>query len=117
MGKKLYVGKIPFQAGEEELKDYFSKIGEVESVKIITDLQSGQSRGFGFVEMVSEEDAGKAISELNDTSFLGKNIVVSEARPQKSRERTRFGGGKSPYDRDRGGFGRGKGAGHRKGRR
>jgi RNA recognition motif-containing protein len=117
MGKKLYVGNIPFQAKEGELTDFFSTIGEVESVKIIINLQTGQSRGFGFVEMASEEDARKAISDLNGTTFMEKTIVVNEARPQKPRERGGFGGNKGNYDKGRGGFDRGRGTGHRKGRR
>ncbi len=104
MGKKLYVGSISFQATEDELKDIFSKIGEVESAKIITDTYSGRSKGFGFVEMASEEDAQKAIEALNGTTFLNRPIVVNEARPQKpKREGRSFGGG---YDsRGRGGGG------------
>lgn len=116
MGKKLYVGNIPFNAEEEELKNLFATIGEVESVKIIIDSQTGQSRGFGFVEMATEEDAAKAIAELNGKTLNDKAIVVNEARPQKPRERSGFGGG-GGYNKDRGGFGRGKGTGFRKGRR
>lgn len=93
MGKKLYVGSISFQATEDELKDIFSKIGEVESVKIITDTYTGRSKGFGFVEMVSEEDAHKAIESLNGTTFLNRPIVVNEAKPQRPREGRSFGGG------------------------
>jgi RNA recognition motif-containing protein len=105
MGKKLYVGNVPFQATEQELTEFFAKIGEVESAKIIVNMQTGQSRGFGFVEMVSQEDANKAISDLNGTTFMDKNIVVNEAKPQKPRER---GGG---------GFGRGRGTRHQRGHR
>jgi RNA recognition motif-containing protein len=118
MGKKLYVGNIPYQAEENELKDFFSAIGEVESVKIIIDLQTGHSKGFGFVEMASEEDAKKAISDLNGTTFMGKTVVINEARPQKPRERGSFGGGRGGYDKGgRGGFGRDRGPGHQRGRR
>ncbi|MBI5409468.1 MAG: RNA-binding protein [Nitrospirae bacterium] len=121
MGKKLYVGSIPFQASEEALSELFSSIGEVESVKIITDAQTGQSKGFGFVEMATEDDASKAIAELNGKSFMERTIVVNEARPQQPREKRGFGGNKGGggYDRGRGGFGggRGKGAGQKRGRR
>ena len=117
MGKKLYVGSIPFQASEDALHELFSTIGEVESVKIITDAQTGQSKGFGFVEMATEEDAGKAISDLNGTSFMERTIVVNEARPQQPRERGGFGGGRGNNDRGRGGFGGGRGAGQGRGRR
>ncbi len=106
MGKKLYVGSISFQATENELKDIFSEIGEVESVKIISDTYTGRSKGFGFVEMVSEEDAHKAIESLNGTTFLNRPIVVNEAKPQKPREGRSFGGG-GYDDRGRGG-GRGQ---------
>ncbi len=109
MGKKLYVGNIPFRAGEEELKDFFSTIGEVESVKIIIDSQTGQSRGFGFVEMSSEEDAKKAIADLNGKTFMGKTIVINEARSQRQREMRGFGGERGNYGRGRGGFDRGPG--------
>lgn len=117
MGKKIYIGNISFQAGEEELKALFLTIGKVESVKIINDLQTGLSRGFGFIEMASEEDAVKAISDLNGKEFMGKSIIVNEARPQGQRERTGFGGRRSGYNRDRSGFGRDRGQGSRKGRR
>lgn len=120
MGKKLYVGSIPFQATEDALHELFSTIGEVGSVKIITDAQTGQSKGFGFVEMATEEDAGKAISSLNGTSFMERTIVVNEARPQQPREKRGFGGGgfgRSDNDRGRGGFGGGRGAGNNRGRR
>lgn len=115
MGKKLYVGNIPYQAEEKELQDFFATIGEVESVKIIIDQQTGHSKGFGFVEMASEEDAKRAISDLNGTSFMGKTVLVNEARPQQPRERDRFGGGRG--DKGRGGFGRDRGPGYQRGRR
>jgi RNA recognition motif-containing protein len=117
MSRKLYVGNIPFQAEEEDLKKFFSTIGEVVSVKIIVDLQTGHSRGFGFVEMASEEEAKKAIAELSGTAFMEKNVVVNEAIPQRARERKSFGGDRGSFDRGRGGFGRNKGSVHRKGRR
>ena len=97
MGNKLYVGNISFQASEEDLKDLFSKAGEVLSAKLITDAATGRARGFGFIEMSSDAEAQKAISTLNGTSFMERNIIVSEAKPQERRER----GG----TRDRGGFG------------
>ncbi len=114
MGKKLYIGTIPFKATEDDLKKLFSNIGEVESVKIITDAYTGYRKGFGFIEMVSDEDAEKAIAALNGTTFMERTIVVNEARPQKPRERRGSGGGKGYHDRDRSGFGRG--TGYRKGR-
>ncbi len=106
MGKKLYVGNIAFQASEEELTDLFKTIGEVESVKIIIDMQSGQSRGFAFIEMATDDDAAKAISDLNGKAFMEKSLVVNEARPQRPRENRGFGGGGN-----RGGYGGGGGGG------
>lgn len=109
MGKKLYVGSIPFQATEDDLRDLFSKVGEVESVKIITDMQTGQSKGFGFVEMATEEDATKAISDLNGATLMERTIVVNEARPQQPRDRRGGpgGGGRGGFDKRRGGGGGG----------
>lgn len=117
MGKKLYVGNIPFRAREEELKELFSTIGDVESVKIITDSQTGRSRGFGFVEMSSEEDAMKAIADLNGKTFMEKSLIVNEARPQKQYEARGYGRGRGDYGRGRGALGKTRGSGHRKGRR
>ena len=110
MGKKLYVGSISFNATEESLQDLFSSIGEVESVKIITDRDTGRSKGFGFIEMSSEEDAKKAIEQLNGTKFMERDLIVNEARPQQPRERRGFGGGS-------GGFGQGRGSGYGRVRR
>jgi len=122
MGKKLYVGNIPFQATEDDLREKFSTAGEVESVKIITDAYSGQAKGFGFIEMASDEDAKKAIAEINGTSFMDRVIVVNEARPQAPREkRGGFGGGGGRGggggNYDRGGYGGGGGRGGKGGRR
>lgn len=111
MGKKLYVGSIPFTATEEDLTNLFTTIGEVESVKIITDPGTGRSKGFGFIEMATEEDAKRAIDELNGKSFMERSIVVNEARPQQPREKRGFGGGgRGGFGGGgRGGFGGGKG--------
>jgi cold-inducible RNA-binding protein len=114
MGKKLYVGSISFNATEESLQDLFSSIGEVESVKIITDQDTGRSKGFGFVEMSSAEDAKKAIEQLNGTKFMERALIVNEARPQQPRERRGgFGGGGG----GRGGYGQGRGSGYGRDRR
>ena len=112
MGKKLYVGSIPFTATEESLRELFSGIGEVESVKIITDAETGRSKGFGFVEMASAEDAKKAIDQLNGTKFMERSLTVNEARPQQPREGRGFGGGGG-----RGGYGQGRGSGYGRDRR
>jgi cold-inducible RNA-binding protein len=103
MSTRLYVGNISFKGSEDDLKELFSQAGEVASVKLIKDAATGRLRGFGFVEMVSDEDAQKAISMLNGKSFMDRNIVVNEAKPQERREH----GGPGPQ-RERGGFGRGR---------
>ena len=84
MQTKLYVGNLSYQATQEEVRGHFSKYGTVRAVNLITDRATGQSKGFGFVEMSNTEEAGKAL-ELNGTEFLGRKIVVSEARPQAPR--------------------------------
>jgi RNA recognition motif-containing protein len=80
MNTKVYVGNIAFQTTEPELKTLFSQAGEVTSVKILKDMQTGQSRGFAFVEMSTRKEAQKAISMLNRRSFMEKEILVKEAR-------------------------------------
>ncbi len=85
MSLKLYVGNIPFGASEEDLKKLFSEAGTVQSVKIVTNAYSGRPRGFGFVEMTSQEDATKAISILNGKTLMDRALIVNEARPQKQR--------------------------------
>lgn len=100
MSIKLYVGNLSYETTELELKDLFSPHGAVESVKIITDRYSGLSKGFGFVEMSSREEAEQAIQELNGTTVRNRTIIVNEARPQVPR-----GGGRRPM---RGGGGRGR---------
>ncbi len=85
MGAKLYVGNLPYSVVEAKLQEHFAKHGNVVSARIITDKFSGRSKGFGFVEMSSDDEAQRAISALNGTDFEGRNIVVSEARPQEQR--------------------------------
>jgi RNA recognition motif-containing protein len=85
MNLKLYVGNLPFGASEEDLRKLFSEAGTVQSVKIVTDSYSGRSRGFGFVEMTSQEEAQKAISFVNGKTIMDRTLVVSEAKPQKKR--------------------------------
>jgi RNA recognition motif-containing protein len=99
MSTRLYVGNISFKASEGELMELFSQAGEVVSVKLIKDAATGRLRGFGFVEMASKEGAQKAISMLNGNTFMDRNIIVNEARPQERRERS--------HSRERSGFGRG----------
>ena len=85
MGAKLYVGGLPYSATEQELSDLFAQHGEVASARIITDKFTGQSRGFGFVEMSSDSEAQAAISALNGSQMGGRTLTVNEARPQEAR--------------------------------
>jgi cold-inducible RNA-binding protein len=100
MAKKLYVGNLSYNTKEEDLREAFSKIGEVMSATLIIDKASGRSKGFGFVEMASDEDAAKAIASLNGTAFMDRTITVNEAKPKTE--------GSGPGGRgDRGGYGGG----------
>ena len=102
MGAKLYVGNLPYSVTEERLQQHFAQHGSVISARIITDKFSGRSKGFGFVEMSSDEEAQRATTALNGTDFEGRNIVVSEARPQQPRAARPGGaGGGRPPRRDR----------------
>lgn len=87
MNTRLYVGNIPFKVTEEDLEGLFSQAGDVVSVRLIKDAATGRLRGFGFVEMASREGAQKAISMLNGKTFMDRNIVVNEAKPQERRKR------------------------------
>ncbi|MEP7309411.1 MAG: RNA-binding protein [Acidobacteriota bacterium] len=93
MGRKLYVGNFPYEVGETELQDLFAKAGTVESVKVMRDMATGRARGFAFVEMGSDEDAQKAISDLNEYQMGGRSLTVNEARPKPSSGGGGFGGG------------------------
>jgi len=85
MGRKLYVGNLPYSANQQTLQDTFGKCGTVESVNVIMDRQTGQSKGFGFVEMSSNAEAQKAIQEINGTDLDGRTVKVNEAKPQEKR--------------------------------
>ena len=99
VGTKLYVGSLPYSTTEQQLSELFSQYGSVTSAKVITDRYTGQSRGFGFVEMSTGEEAQKAIAALNGSALGGRTLVVNEARPQEKRP---FGGGGGGGDqRDR----------------
>ena len=100
MAKKLYVGNLPYKTTGDDLQQMFAGVGAVTSATIISDKFSGRSKGFGFVEMGSEEDAAKAIEMFNGQEMEGRKVVVSEARPMQPRAPRRFGS-------DRGGQGRG----------
>jgi RNA recognition motif-containing protein len=110
MGKKLYVGNLPYSATEQALTDSFSECGTVTSVKIITDRETGRSKGFGFIEMETDEAAASAITKFNGAMYEGRAMTVSEAKPMAPREGgggRGFGGGGG----GRGGFGGGRGGG------
>ena len=85
MGKKLYVGNLPFQTTEGELEQLFGEMGAVESVRIITDRETGRNRGFGFIEMSSDEEAANAIEKFNEYELEGRALTVNEARPRENR--------------------------------
>ena len=108
MGTKLYVGGLPYSTTEQQLSELFAPQGSVTSAKVITDKFTGQSRGFGFVEMSTEEEAQKAITALNGTQLDGRTMTVNEAKPQEKRA----GGGGGGYGGGGGGGDRG-GAGRR----
>ena len=97
MGRKLYVGNLPFSATEEGVEAKFSEHGRVESVKIINDRDTGRSKGFGFVEMSSDSEAQAAISGLDGTDFDGRAMKVNEARPQTRNSGGGGGGGGGGY--------------------
>ncbi len=104
MSKRIYVGNLSYQTTENDLTNLFEQAGQVESVNIITDRDTGRSKGFGFVEM-SAEDADKAIAQFNGTEVNGRSLTVNEARPREERSGNRGGGG------GRGGYGGGGGGG------
>jgi cold-inducible RNA-binding protein len=100
MGRKLYVGNLPYQIGETELQDLFGQFGAVESVRVMRDMATGRARGFAFVEMGTDEEAANAASSLNETELGGRSLTVNEARPKAE-----FSGGGG------GGFGGGRNGG------
>lgn len=93
MAKKLYVGGLPYSVNDDGLRDIFSQAGSVESATVITDKMSGRSKGFGFVEMATDEEAQKAIEMFNNQEIEGRRIMVNEARPLEDHPRKKFGGG------------------------
>lgn len=90
MSVKLYVGGLPYRTTDEELQSLFAQFGVVESARIIMDRETNRSKGFGFVEMTSSEEAQNAIKQLDGTDFGGRKIVVNEARPLEERPRRNF---------------------------
>jgi len=101
MGSKLYVGGLPYSVTEGSLRELFSAHGTVESANVISDKFTGQSRGFGFVEMSSSGEAQSAIQSLNGTQFEGRSLTVNEAKPMAKRDNFGGGGGRGG-DRDGG---------------
>ncbi len=100
----IYVGNLPYNVVEEDLREIFEEYGEVASVKIISDKLSGRSKGFGFVEMDDDQEAKKAIDELNNAELSGRNIKVNESRPKSNDSR---GGGGGNRRSGGGGFNKG----------
>ena len=105
MGKKLYVGNLPFSVIDDTLAQAFASYGHVDSARVIIDRHTGRSKGFGFVEMSSDSEADRAIQELNGKPLEGRSITVNEARPMAPRDDGRGGGGGG------GGYGGGGGGG------
>ncbi|MGE4105613.1 MAG: RNA recognition motif domain-containing protein [Bacteriovoracia bacterium] len=87
MGKKLYVGNLPYSANEQFLNDTFAQCGKVESTTVITDRETSRSKGFGFVEMSTDEEAANAIAQLNGSEIEGRVLKVNEAQPMVTRDR------------------------------
>jgi RNA recognition motif-containing protein len=110
MNKNLYIGNLPYEVTEEDLRTNFSEVGKISSVSIIKDKYTGLSRGFGFVEMETEKEAEEAIKKFNGGQLLGKTITVNEARPKPDQggprrdNRGGGGGGRGGFRNDRGGF-------------
>ena len=98
---KLYVGGLPYATTEDELEELFAEHGTVESVRVITDRMTGRSKGFGFVEMSSSEEAEVAAEKLNNSELEGRTLVVNEARPREKRSGGGFGGGGGGRGRNR----------------
>ena len=111
MSKKLYVGNLAFQTTTQDLEQLFAQAGTVESAQIIQDRDTGQSKGFAFVEMSSDEEAASAIEQFNGKEVAGRMLKVNEARPRENRG----GGGGRGFGGNRGGYGGNRGGGNRGG--
>ena len=119
MATKLYVGNLSFRTTSDELRDMFSQAGTVESASVIEDRETGRSRGFGFVEMATPEEAAAAIEQFNGKDLGGRNLTVNEAKPKSDRG-DRGGGGRGGYGGGgggRGGYGGGRNRDDRGGNR
>jgi hypothetical protein len=117
MGKRIFVGNLPFSATDQVLLDTFAQYGNVESAKVITDRATGRSKGFGFVEMATDAEAVAAIEKLNGAEYEGRTITVNEAREMQPREGGGGGGGRGRPGGGGGGYrgGGGGGGGYRGG--
>ena len=113
MGRKLYVGNLPFETTEADLQAVFERAGAVDSVRVMRDMATGRARGFAFVEMATDAEAQKAIQELNESSFGGRTLTVNEARPKPAPSGGFGGGGEGRGGRGGGRGGRGGGGGRR----
>ncbi len=113
MGNKLYVGNLPYSVRDNDLEQAFGQFGQVVSARVMMERDTGRSKGFGFVEMASQEAATAAIEGMNGQALGGRNVVVNEARPMEARPRTGgFGGGGGGYGGGGGGgYGGGRGEG------
>ncbi|MGE0882787.1 MAG: RNA recognition motif domain-containing protein [Blastocatellales bacterium] len=111
MSVRLYVGNLPFSVTEQDLEEIFAQVGTVESTNIVTDRDTGRSRGFAFVEMETQEAADSAIQNFNGRELDGRALTVNEARPRESRPPRSGGFGGGGGGRSRGGFGGGGGRG------
>ena len=109
MAKKLYVGNLPYNTSEDDLRDLFSPLGDISDIAVITDRYTGQSKGFAFVEMPDDAAADAAVAQLNGQTLGSRQIVVNEARPRE--ERSGGGGGRGGYGGG-GGGNRGGGGGY-----
>jgi RNA recognition motif-containing protein len=114
MAKKLYVGNLAFQTTSHDLQELFAQAGTVESASIIEDRDTGQSKGFAFVEMSTDEEAKSAIEQFNGKEVAGRMLKVNEARPRENRS---GGGGGRNFGGNRGGYGGGRGGGGNQGPR
>jgi RNA recognition motif-containing protein len=124
MATKLYVGNLPFQTTSDDLREHFAQAGNVESAQVVEDRMTGRSRGFGFVEMTTAEEAAAAIEQFNGKDFNGRNLTVNEARPRTEGgggyggggggNRGGYGGGGGGYGGGGGGGGYGGGGGGRR---
>ena len=118
MGNKLYVGNLAYSVRDQDLNDAFSQYGSVNSAKVMMDRETGRSKGFGFVEMASDDEAQAAINGLNGQPVAGRAVVVNVARPREERPagfRSPYGGGGNGGGRREGGGGGGFGGGRREG--